>query len=68
MRASFYYNNQYLENISPVFMRISGRSSFIFMTTVDEEDGASAFCQERNVRPIRRQNARARAMTSPLVI
>jgi hypothetical protein len=49
-------------------MRISGRSSFIFMTTVDDEDRANNFCQEGNVQAIYRQNALARAMASPLVI
>jgi len=32
---------------SPVAARVSGRSSFIFMTIVDDENGINLFCQER---------------------
>lgn len=49
-------------------MRVSGRSSFIFMTTVDEEDGINLFCQERNAESFRKKNARAREMARTLVI
>jgi len=68
MRAQIIHENQYLENASPVLMRISRRLSFIFMTTVDEEDGVNIFCQEINVLLNCRQNARARALARPRVI
>jgi hypothetical protein len=49
-------------------MRVSGRLSFIFMTTVDEEDGINLLCQERNTKSFGKKNARAREMTRVLVI
>jgi len=51
-----------------VAMRVSGRSSFIFMTTVDEQDHINLFCQARNAQTIRKKNARAREIARALLI
>jgi len=64
----FSYDNQYVVLQCPVVMRVSGGLSFIFMTTVDEEDRFNVLCQERITEAFCKKNARARALNHVLVI
>lgn len=46
MRVRFLLCNQHVEIMTRVAMRVSGRSSYVFVTFVDEEDNLGPNCQE----------------------
>jgi hypothetical protein len=51
-----------------VVARVSGRSSFIFITTVDEEDAINVLCQAANAESFRDRNRHTPAIGRAPVI